>query len=414
MILRGDEDDARKTFRRIYKKATPEVIELKLRVARLYVEATTQMQRNLSFWNRTKKLWTHKPYRRALITVSGMQMFGMLSGFNSLLYYSGTLFGLFGFSNGAAAGLIPAGINALFVVSVLRSSFFPSCFFLLLCLPYTSNCLLYPSWPAHSPQFIGMSLVDRVGRRRFALIGCPIMISGLVWAIVSVYYMTAPTNHLLVAGADYDRRFAGSLIGAIAWFVVGYGISYSQLGWYQSEFLALEIRAVGSAIATTAVWVPNLIVSVSFLSQLENITPAGTYALYCAFVCCGYVFVIFCYPESSELSLPVPIPTRISTSFYRLTKPKRKPQAASLTPTPEGISIDEISRLYENDFGVKKSLEIRQEKELMQKRFRKQELEAGAVKAKERLPDIVEDEDQEAGPSRTRVGSVEDISIKKD
>jgi SP family myo-inositol transporter-like MFS transporter 13 len=37
--------------------------------------------------------------------------------FNTLLYYSGTLFGLFGFSNGAAAGLIPAGINALFVVS---------------------------------------------------------------------------------------------------------------------------------------------------------------------------------------------------------------------------------------------------------------------------------------------------------
>jgi len=43
--------------------------------------------------------------------------FGQLTGFNSLLYYSGTIFGLLGFKNGAAAGLIVSGLNALFVVS---------------------------------------------------------------------------------------------------------------------------------------------------------------------------------------------------------------------------------------------------------------------------------------------------------
>jgi SP family myo-inositol transporter-like MFS transporter 13 len=130
------------------------------------------------------------------------------------------------------------------------------------------------------------------------------MVIGMVWAIVSVYYMTAPTNHLLVQGAQYDRGLAGSLIGAIAFFVVGYGISYSHLGWYQSEFLALEIRAMGSSIATTAVWLSNLTVSVAFLTQLESLTPAGTYGLYLGFILTGYVFVYFCYPESSESRAP--------------------------------------------------------------------------------------------------------------
>ena len=147
-----------------------------------------------------------------------------------------------------------------------------------------------------------MSIVDKVGRRRLALIGLPVMVIGMTWAIISVYFMTAPTDHLLVEGATYDRSLAGSLIGAIAFFVVGYGISYSHLGWYQSEILALEIRAMGSAIATTAVWIANLTVSVAFLTQLETLTPAGTYGLYLGFILSGYVFVYFCYPETSKHS----------------------------------------------------------------------------------------------------------------
>ena len=117
MILRGREDDARRTFERIYRGASPEIIDFKLRIAQEYVAATTAMQRQMGFWDRTKRLWQHKPYRRAIITVSGLQVFAQLTGFNTLLYYSGTLFGLLGFKNGAAAGLIPSGCNAIFVVS---------------------------------------------------------------------------------------------------------------------------------------------------------------------------------------------------------------------------------------------------------------------------------------------------------
>jgi MFS family permease len=70
--------------------------------------------------------------------------------FNTLLYYSGTIFGLLGLKNSAAAGLIPSGCNALCV-------------------------------------FFGINLVDRVGRRKFFMIMIPGMFVGLVWAMISFY-----------------------------------------------------------------------------------------------------------------------------------------------------------------------------------------------------------------------------------
>ncbi|OXC62367.1 hypothetical protein AYX13_06986 [Cryptococcus neoformans] len=114
MIVRGEDKEALDIFHKIYSKATPEILDLKFSLAKSYVAATTEMQQRYSFVTRSKRLWTHKPYRRAIISVSGLQIICQLTGFNTLLYYSGTLFGLLGFSNAGLAGLIPSGLNAFF------------------------------------------------------------------------------------------------------------------------------------------------------------------------------------------------------------------------------------------------------------------------------------------------------------
>jgi len=103
-------------IRRIYRDATENIIDLKLRIIQEYIHHTTVMQREFGLSQRIQRFWTHKPYRRAIICVSGVQSFGQLTGFNTLLYYSGTIFGLLGLANPAAASLIPAGGNALFLV----------------------------------------------------------------------------------------------------------------------------------------------------------------------------------------------------------------------------------------------------------------------------------------------------------
>jgi SP family myo-inositol transporter-like MFS transporter 13 len=155
-----------------------------------------------------------------------------LTGYNSLLYYAGQIFGLLNFENPSAAGLIISGGNALFVL-------------------------------------IGMSIVDKVGRRRLILVAVPFLIVGQVWAAVAFHYLTKGTGGKLVAGTDYNPTVAGLLLGAIVMFVIFFGISLSHIIWYQSEFLALEIRAAGSALATCSCWLANLVIAVSYLSLME-------------------------------------------------------------------------------------------------------------------------------------------------
>lgn len=230
LILRDQHEKALETLKQIYQYASPETLELKLQVIKGHVAATTVLQRSSTFWERSKKLWLHKPYRRSILVVSMIQVFGQFTGYNTLLYYAGTLFGLLGLSNPAIGGLIPSITNTFF----------------LLC---------------------GMVMVDRIGRRGLLMRFGPIMVVGLVWCLIAFYFMCEDTGHVLVEGYEYPQKMVGLVIAGIVIFVTGFGSTYAHLCWYQSEYLALEIRAAGSAISTTASFTANLVVAVSFLSE---------------------------------------------------------------------------------------------------------------------------------------------------
>lgn len=79
--------------------------------------------------------------------------------------------------------------------------------------------------------------------------------------------MCKPTGGFLQEGYDYPMKNVGLVIAGIVVFVTGFGSTYAHLCWYQSEYLALEIRAIGSAISTTASFSANLVVAITFLTQ---------------------------------------------------------------------------------------------------------------------------------------------------
>lgn len=88
--------------------------------------------------------------RRAVIITCGMQAFQQLCGFNTLMYYSSTLFEQIGFDQPTAVGLIVSGTNFLFTLFALK-------------------------------------YIDIIGRRKIMLWSAPGMIFGLTLAAIAFY-----------------------------------------------------------------------------------------------------------------------------------------------------------------------------------------------------------------------------------
>ena len=88
--------------------------------------------------------------RRALIVACGLQAFQQLCGFNTLMYYSATLFRSIGFNHPTAVSLIISGTNFIFTLVALK-------------------------------------YIDIIGRRRIMITTAPGMVVGLTLASISFF-----------------------------------------------------------------------------------------------------------------------------------------------------------------------------------------------------------------------------------
>lgn len=50
-------------------------------------------------------------------------------------------------------------------------------------------------------------------------------------------------------------------------------------------------------------WGPNIVVSSTFLTMMKSITPSGTFGFYAVLCFLGWLFVFFCFPEASNMTL---------------------------------------------------------------------------------------------------------------
>ncbi|GAA6043173.1 hypothetical protein JCM8097_008707 [Rhodosporidiobolus ruineniae] len=265
--LVGDFEGAGATVKRIYPKATPEQLELKLKSIALATEVSTSLQKkHPTLGGRIYATCTTPQYLRCMTCAAIVFLGQQLSGWNSFLYYSNTLFGAAGFTNASAIGVLIAGINAIFTV-------------------------------------VSMFVMDKVGRRRMFLIGVPTMIVALVIASVAFHYMTQITGGRLIDGADYPQKWVGLMIGMMCLFIVGYAPSLGTIAYTTIELIPLEVRGIGSSIAVAFQWIGNLVVSATFLTMLNSIGPTGAYGVFAGLTTLTLIWIYFCCPESAGLTL---------------------------------------------------------------------------------------------------------------
>ncbi|KAG9190777.1 hypothetical protein G6011_08865 [Alternaria panax] len=207
--------------------------------------------------------------RRALIIACMLQAFQQLCGFNSLMYFSATIFRLVGFESPTLTSLSIAITNFLFTL-------------------------------------VAFHYIDRIGRRRILLWSIPIMIIGLALCAIAFLFIDIPTEEAsatATAVTSNNKIWPLIILFSMITYVAGYAIGMGNVPWQQSELFPLSVRSLGSAISTATNWGSNTFIGITFLPMMNVFSPVGTFALY-AVVCVVAEIVIWrIYPETAGLGL---------------------------------------------------------------------------------------------------------------
>ncbi|RSL91328.1 hypothetical protein CEP51_000268 [Fusarium floridanum] len=264
LIAHGKRDEAEKCLRQVYPDATD--AQMKAKVDRLVwtVEVESQVVSDKSLWWQFKQLHCVPSNLRALITACTVMAISQLGGFNTLMYYSATLFSLVGFNKPTAVAIVVGATNFLFT-------------------------------------FVNMVVIDKAGRRIILLVTVLGMALSMVVAAVAFHWI--PISKDLVLQADSVNWAGIVVLVTIILYVAFFASGVATIGWVGTELLPLEVRALGTMMNTVTCWGCNIIIASTFLSMMKGMTPSGAFGFYAGICFFGWLFVVFFYPEVKGLPL---------------------------------------------------------------------------------------------------------------
>lgn len=203
--------------------------------------------------NPAKKNWRElfsPSVRRPFLVGIGVSVFQQITGINTVIYYAPQIFQKAGYQTAESA------IFATMLVGCV-------------------NVIL---------TVISLWLIDRIGRR-------PLLIGGLVGMALSLAvlgFSFLSGHHIgmtAIAGLMIYVAFFAVSLGPVAWLII-------------SEIYPLGIRGRAMGIATLANWVCNYIVSLTFLSLIQQFGTGHTFWIYTIICLVGLWFVYKLVPET--------------------------------------------------------------------------------------------------------------------
>ncbi|KAL8781739.1 MAG: hypothetical protein Q9213_005876 [Squamulea squamosa] len=283
LVKSGHENVARDVLRRVYASGTNMTADRVLQDIKREIfeeEATSKLVHSSTPGDNLWPWLTHFQHqmtellyvggnRRGLVIACFLQGFQQLCGFNSIMYFSATIFSLLGFTSPILTSLSVALTNFV--------------------------CTL-----------VALLIIDRVGRRAILLRSIPVMIGGLVLCSISYHFLGFPSREVnmleQIQTATYSP-WATSIVVSLLIFVCGYAIGPGNIAWQQSELFPLSVRSLGSGFATATNWGCNFVVGLTFLPLMEYFTPVWTFSLYALVCLVGWFLAWKIYPETKGLGL---------------------------------------------------------------------------------------------------------------
>jgi sugar porter (SP) family MFS transporter len=188
------------------------------------------------------------PIMLAIITGA----FNQLSGINAILYYLNDIFAQAGFSrvSGDLQSVAVGATNLIFT-------------------------------------FLGMSLIDKAGRKWLMLVGC-IGLTICLGGVSAVFWTHSHQAWLVWLLMAYIACFAASQ-GAVTWVYIG-------------EIFPNRVRSKGQSLGSSAHWILNFAISLVFPTMAAK-SGAYPFIFFGSMMALQFFLVLFLYPETKNISL---------------------------------------------------------------------------------------------------------------
>ena len=185
--------------------------------------------------------------------VVGLGFLIQITGINAVVFYSPMIFEEMGFSGNTSLLLLPALVQLGSLVATL----------------------------------VSLSIVDRLGRRPTLLTGIGAML-GAALLLIGVF-----------AAGDLTKTTGWLGFLGVFVFTAGFNFGFGSLVWvYASESFPSRLRSIGASAMLTANLTANLIIALYFLSTLESLGGATTFAMFAAPAAISFGFVWWLAPET--------------------------------------------------------------------------------------------------------------------
>ncbi|HVJ07904.1 MAG TPA: sugar porter family MFS transporter [Acidisarcina sp.] len=191
-------------------------------------------------------------YKLPLFLAITIGMFNQLAGINAILYYLNQIFEQAGFSklSGDLQAVAIGFTNLIFT-------------------------------------FVGMSVIDKVGRKTLLLIGA----AGTGICLSGVAYVFATHQH------------AGALLWLLIAYIGFFAVSQGAVIWvYIGEVFPNRVRAKGQSIGSSAHWIMNALIAFEF-PRMASTSGAYPFIFFAAMMVVQFFVVLFIYPETKGYTL---------------------------------------------------------------------------------------------------------------